>query len=127
MFDVDPCSYSFHDCVVYPKVMAGHIAKMIREGDALGRPIIEPDDKVPNSPPAYVLTRVHPALTFLRANPANRAFEALKNLNLSPKQVKAQDMPNGIAFNNFVQVVYIRHMYDCPTSVSHCPVLCAFR
>lgn len=123
--------------MVYPKVMAGHIAKMIREGDAVGRPIIQPDETVPNSSSVYVLnplrqakpdsTRVHPALTFLRANPANRAFEHLKNLNLSPKQVKAQDMPNGIAFNNFVQVVYIRHMYDCPTSVSHCPVLCAFR
>ena len=98
--------------MVYPKVMAGHIAKMIREGDAVGRPIIQPDDIVPNSSSAYVLTRVHPALTFLRANPANRAFDALRNLNMSPKQVKAQDMPNGIAFNNYVQVVYIRHMCD---------------
>lgn len=37
----------------------------------------------------------------------DEAVEIMKNLNLSPKQVKVQDMPNGIAFNNFVQVVCI--------------------
>ena len=100
--------------MVFPKVMAGHIAYMIKQGDTRGWPILKPEDQVPNSSGVYVLnplrqsnpdsTRVHHALTFFRALPVNDAVEIMKNLNLSPKQVKARDMPNGIAFNNFVQV-----------------------
>ena len=87
---------------------------MIRQGDALGRPILTPEDQVPNSRSVYVVnplrqsnpdsTRAHHLLTFLRALPVQDAVERMKNLNLSPKQVKGRDMPNGIAFNNFVQV-----------------------
>ena len=120
--------------MVYPKVMAGHIALMIRDGDSLGRPILKPEDQVPDSRSVYVLnpqrqanpdsTRVHHALTFLRAVPVNGAVEVVKNMNLRPIQVKARDMPNGIAFNNFVQVACI---HDCFTNkcVQLSRVVCA--
>ena len=96
---------------------------MIRQGDPLGRPILKPEDQVPDSLSVYVVnplrqsnpdsTRAHHLLSFLRAVPVKEAVEIMKNMNLSPKQVKGHDMPNGIAFDNFVQVNVTFHAIYC--------------
>ena len=97
---IDNDTYTYLDCAEYPKIMAHHVKKSMRQGDKQGYPIIDADkgDVPPSGTAVYDatsaitsfkphMTKPHSEMPFLRAVSLNEAIEHLCNEGHPPVQV----------------------------------------
>ena len=109
--------FKFEYCVRYTKIMNAFVKVMVSKGELrTGYPPRRPSDTVPAQGQIYDAvkgTRKHKRRSkspeswfpFLRTGAVHAAIKELKNRNLMPVLVQAQDTPGGkSSWNNFCEV-----------------------
>ena len=93
-------TYTFADCVKFPKVMQHRIKEVMKAGDDKGYPIVNPEKgDVPDALPHYDadtaisdymvhLSKPHPEVPCMRHVSLNAALEFIRNEGHAPVKVR---------------------------------------
>ena len=127
--EASPISITFRQMVYYPRLMRAFVRDLLRRGDERGYIYLKPDDVVPDhlydpdtADKRHMLQRTkrsmdfHSGLRFFRAGAANYAIEKLREMGLTPYNMKTSTLPPHArkkGWNNFGKVYAHFLAYYC--------------